>query len=117
MDLAGIIVLVVVGVAWFMWRRRAGRRAAAAQERIASVLDPAAPPGRYPKPPKGLHRSLEAADLDVVRMCARCSRIVPASSGPIGDRRWLMLDICAGCFAQRARPPGGPGERGMVADG
>jgi len=101
---ANVVLVIVVGaVLLFLWRRRAGRRAMAAQERIASVLDPAPPKGRYPKPARGIHRMPALGGIEVVRVCSRCTRLVPADAGPVGEGRWLLVDVCGACAREVGR--------------
>ena len=96
----GLLVLAgVIGLAWFMWRRRAGRRSAAALERVAETLDPSAPPGRYPRPPRGSWdrggneiAQAEAFLSAVARRCLGCGRLagIPGAARP-------LVDICPSC--------------------
>ena len=100
-SIGGIIVLVVgVGLAWFLWRRRAGRRSAAALERVAETVDPTAPGGRYPRPPAGRWDSATTAKLAdaeaflsaVPRRCIGCGRRAGVAAGARP-----LVDICASC--------------------
>jgi len=94
-----VIVAIAVGLILFMWRRRAGRRSAAALERVAEQVDPTAPSGRYPKPARGAwdRGGAEVAQAEaflsaVPRRCLGCGRF----AGIAGAARPL-IDICASC--------------------
>lgn len=95
--MGSVILVAAIVILLLLWRRRAGRRQAEAQERIASVIAPLPPKGPYPKPRRGLHGLPIGAGLTIHRVCSSCSRIAPLPSGPIGESRWLLLDVCGAC--------------------
>lgn len=98
--MGSVIVLVVLVVLFVLWRRRPSRRQAAAQERVAGVLAPEPPPGRYPRPVAGAHR-LNLPGVTVHRMCHDCGRVTPSMPGPVTESRWLVVDLCRACVADR----------------
>jgi hypothetical protein len=98
---AGFLFLALIG-GWFLWRRRAGRRQAEAQERMAEVIAPLPPRGKYPSPPRGRHRGGLPAS-EIVRVCTVCTRLTPPTSAPIGEARWLLVDVCAACASDVLR--------------
>ena len=92
---------------WLLWRRRAGRRSAAALERIAGAVDPEGPPGRMVKP-RGVHgsrlvtRSVTATVgglMGVARVCVGCGLFWD------GDRTvGIVVVLCAACEPSRSEP-------------
>jgi hypothetical protein len=88
---------VLLGL-WVMWRRRSGRRAADAQERMAGVIAPLPPKGRYPRPAASTHRgSVGVAEVD--RVCLGCRRFV--RGGGVTTDRVILWDACSGCVADQ----------------
>lgn len=95
--MTGAIVLVVGVVFVVMWRRRAARRAAAAQERIAGVIAPPGPKGRYPKPGRGRNSiGPGRTELRAAVVCVLCG----SGTGSPGDGL-VLLSWCGQCRAER----------------
>jgi len=93
---SGLLVLGAIALAVLMWRRRAARRTAAATERIAGVVAPTGPRGRYPRPAKGRNAPPGRAELRAAVVCVLCG----SGSGDPGEAL-VLLSWCSTCRADR----------------
>ncbi len=85
-------VAIVIFLIW-MWRRRAAARQADAQERIAEVMAPSPPRGRYPRPKKadrGLQR-IGHLGIEQGEICVSCG------AGVGGPGLSAALVVCGSC--------------------